>query len=407
MKKYWKLTSIIVVIVLSIGTFYVTSALSAEPYPEFVIQAQSGDAKEIESLVLEGAYAADTTAGSYIGTNVKISEEGSTYASNSFLDQVIGQPPTLIKELREEYRSFMRGKNSYIPSFFENEQFIAYAADNYQHGSLSTRFFLDLSVLNKEDASINTFTIEIPDGKELDYFFVEDVQMIEDELYVITKNAVRMLKDHLYYEEHIYTIDVANQKISSDEAIIQVSEEQKDIRSNVHLVPTNPTQAMEQLIFIKTDWRFTEDEESRQEKLISQEVYSYDLHTKETTKIDVPGLQLDENRLYYFDGSTIYFMSVAGEDLAVTPYSLVDHQVGQLFRVQLSGKEGLMHGRTTLVKDGKLYVVSPQMTSTMDSEVVVADVKTGETLFKGQLALKDPSEKKKNFELAIHEVYVK
>jgi hypothetical protein len=407
LKKYWKFISIVVVIVLSIGTFYVTSALSAEQYPEFVIQTQTGDEKEIDSLVLEGAYAADTSTGNYRGTNVEINEEGSSYKNHSFLDRVIGQPPTLVKRLQDEYRTFMRGKNSQVQSYFENEQYVAYAAENYQHGTLSTRFFLDLSVLNKEDGKIDTFTLEIPDEKELDYFYVEDVQMVEGELHVITQNAVRMIRDQLNHEEHIYTIDVAGQKISSHESIIQVPEEQKDIRTNIQIVQTSPTQANEQLIFVKTDWKFTEDEESRQEKLISQEIYSYDLRTKETAKIDVPGLQLDENRLNYFDGSTIYFMSVTGEDLAVTPYSLVDDQVGPVFRVQLSGKDELMHGRTALVKDGKLYVVSPQMTSTMDSEVVVADVKTGETLFKGQLALKDPSEKKKNFELSIHEVYVK
>ena len=41
MKKYWKFTATIAVIVLSIGTFYVNSALSAPQYPEFVIQSKA------------------------------------------------------------------------------------------------------------------------------------------------------------------------------------------------------------------------------------------------------------------------------------------------------------------------------------------------------------------------------
>jgi hypothetical protein len=407
LKKYWKFTSIIVVIVLSLGTFYVTSALSAEQYPEFVIQAQSGDEKEIQSLVLEGAYAADTSTGNYMGTNVKINAEGATYTSHSFLDRVIGRPPTLIKEFQEEYRTFMRGKNSQVHSYFENEQYLAYAAENYQHGTLSTRFFLDLSVLNKADGKIDTFTLEIPNGKELDYFYVEDVQMVEGELHVITQNAVRMIRDRLNHEEHIYTIDVANQKISSHETIIQVPEEQKDIRSNIQIVQTSPTQANEKLIFVKTDWRIFEDAESRREEMVNQEVYSYDLRTKETAKIDVPDLKLDENRMSFFDGTTIYFMSLDGKELAVTPYSLVDDRVGQLFRIQLSGEDSLVHGQTTLVKEGKLYVISSQMTPTIGADVVVADAKTGDTLFKGQLAMKDAKEKQGKFELFIHEVFVK
>ncbi|WP_158413535.1 hypothetical protein [Gracilibacillus boraciitolerans] len=42
MKKYWKFTAIIAVIVLSLGTFFVTSATSATEYPEFVIKTTSG-----------------------------------------------------------------------------------------------------------------------------------------------------------------------------------------------------------------------------------------------------------------------------------------------------------------------------------------------------------------------------
>ncbi|MEW9052080.1 MAG: hypothetical protein AB2392_13055 [Neobacillus sp.] len=407
MKKYWKFTSIVVLIVLSIGTFYVTSALSAEQYPEFVIQTQTGDEKEIDSLVLEGAYAADTSTGNYRGTNVEINEEGSSYKNHSFLDRVIGQPPTLVKRLQDEYRTFMRGKNSQVQSYFENEQYVAYAAENYQHGTLSTRFFLDLSVLNKEDGKIDTFTLEIPDGKELDYFYVEDVQMVEGELHVITQNAVRMIRDQLNHEEHIYTIDVAGQKISSHEAIIQVPEEQEDLRSNIQIVQTSPTQAHEQLIFVKTDWRIFEDAESIRDEVASREVYSYDLRTKETMKIDVPNLPLDENQLSYFENSTIYFMNLDGQELVVTPYSLVDHQVGKQSRIQLSGVEGLMHGHTTIVKENKLYLVSPQMTPTIDADVIVADIRSGDILFKGQLAMKDASEEKGNFELFLHEVYVK
>lgn len=76
MKKYWKFAAIIVVIVLSIGTFHVNSNTSAKQYPEFVIQTQSGDVNEIKPLVLEGFYT-DTSAMNYVNTNLKITSDGS------------------------------------------------------------------------------------------------------------------------------------------------------------------------------------------------------------------------------------------------------------------------------------------------------------------------------------------
>ncbi|MEH7010953.1 hypothetical protein V7087_09035 [Neobacillus niacini] len=405
MKKYWKFAAIIVVIVLSIGTFYVNSARSAEHYPEFVIQTLSGDAEEIKPLVLEGSYS-DTSTMNYVSTNLKIAADGSTYNSLSFLDRVIGQPPTVIKEFQEEYRTFMRGKDLLVDSFFENNQFLAYADVNYKMGSLRSRDFkFDISVLNKEDGNINSFTVEVPDGAELEYVFVEDVQMVEDELNLITQNTMRN-NDDFFDEKHIYTIDMANQKISYHEAISQVPEGQNDNRIEVQLIGTSPTKANEHLIIVKTEKKVIEDTESIREEVINQEIISYNLETKEKEKINVPDLRLDENQLSFFDGSTIYFMKLDGQELVVTPYSLVDDQIGQAFSIQLFGEKDIVHGQMTTVKDGKLYVASSQMNSNINADVIVADVKTGEILFKGQLALKDSSEEQGNFDLYMHEMFV-
>lgn len=405
MKKYWKFAAIIVVIVLSIGTFYVNSATPAEQYPEFVVQTLSGDADEIKSLVLEGSYS-DTSTMNYVSTNLKISTDGSTYNSRSFLDQVIGQPPTVIKQLQEEYRTFMRGKDPFVDSFFENNQVLAYAGVNNNMGSLRSRDFkFDISVLSKADGNIESFTVEVPDGGELDYAVVEDVQMVGDELNVITQNTMRN-NDDFYDEKHIYTIDLAIQKITNHEAIIQVPEGQDDNRIDVQLIGTSPTKANEHLIIVKTEKKVIEDTESIREEVINQEIISYNLETKEKEKINVPELRLDENQLSFFDGSTIYFMTLEGQELVVTPYSLVDDQVGQAFSIHLFGEEDIVHGQMTIVKDGKLYVASSQMNSNINADVIVADVKTGEILLKGQLALEDSSKEHGNFELYMHEMFV-
>ncbi|WP_078544856.1 hypothetical protein [Litchfieldia alkalitelluris] len=408
MKKYWKFTAILAVIVLSIGAFYVNSALSEEPFPEFVIQTQSGDSKEIESLVLEGSYSV-TSSMSYVSTNLKITSEGSTYNSRSFLDQIIGHSPTVIKELQKEYRSFMRGKDAWVTSYFEDKQFLAYAGVEYDMRSFQSRDFkFDISVLNKEDGNIDSFTIEVPEALELEHVFVEDVQKLENEIYLITQNTMR--NDNNYYnEKHIYTIDLANQNISSHEAIVQVSEGQHNTHTSIQLIGSDHTKATEQLIILKTEMKIIDDKESYREELTNQEIITYDLVAKEKESIDIPELKLDENYLSFFDGSTIYFTIYDEQGLLVTPYSLVDKQIGQVFSVPLSNQEGIAPSTIITVQDGKFYAVTSQMTPhlNLDADVVVADIKTGETLFKGQIALEDPAKEKGQFELYLHEIFVK
>jgi hypothetical protein len=405
MKKYWKFAAIIVVIVLSIGTFHVSSAISAKQYPEFVIQTQSGDANEVKPLVLEGFYT-DTSAMNYVNTNLKITADGSTYNSRSFLNQVIGQPPTMIKDLQEEYRTFMRGKTSQVSSFFEDNHILAYANVDFNMSSLKSRDFkIDISTLTKVDSTIESFTVEVPDSEKLENVAVEDVQMIGDNLFVITQNMT-IINDDFYDESHIYTIDMANQKIINHEAIIQIPEGQDDKRIDVQIMRTSPKKAIEHLIIIKTEKIVIEDTESIREEVINQEIISYNLATKEIEKINVPDLHLDENQLSFFDGSTIYFMTLDGQELVVTPYSLVDDQVGSVYSIHLFGEKDIVHGQMTTVKDGKLYVASSQMTSDIKGDVIVADAHSGKTLFKGQLALKGSSNDKNPFELFINEMFV-
>jgi hypothetical protein len=406
MRKYWKLIATTTVIVLSIGTYYVNSTLSAESHPQFVIQTISGNAEEVKPLVLEGSYT-DTSSMNYASTNLTITSEGSTYNSRSFINQIIGRPPTVIKDFQEKYRTFMRGKDPFVNWFFENEQFLAYATVDYKTGLLRSRDFnFEISVLNKEDGNIDSFMLEVPEGGELEHIFVDDVQMVEDELYLITRNMMRN-HDDFTDEEHIYTIDIANQKVSNHEAITPYG--QSDNYINVQLIETSPTKANEHLIIVKTELKVIEDAESTREEVINQEIISYNLATKEKEIITVPELRLDENQLSFFDGSSIYFTRLEGQEVVVTPYSLVDKHVGKSYSIQLSGEDGHVGGQMTTINDGKLYIASSQMIPNLniDADVVVADADTGETLFRGQITLEDSSKETGQFDLNLHEIYMK
>ncbi|MRH42500.1 hypothetical protein GH741_07355 [Aquibacillus halophilus] len=406
MKKYWKIISIVVIIVLSLGTFYVNAALSAEQYPGFVIETKSGDANEIKPLVLEGSYT-DTSSMNYVSANLKITAEGSTYKSYSFLDQLIGQPPEMISELQDEYRNFMRGKMGSINSFFEDDQHLAYADVDYKMGSLSSSDFkLDISLLNKGDGNINEFTVKVPDSAELEYMYVDDVQMIGNELTLITQNMIRS-NDVGYDEKHIYTVNLADQTIINHESLYQFSQGQGNVHTNVQLIGTSPTKAYEHIILLKTEEEIIEEMESSRVEYMNQEIISYNLATKEKENIDVPELNLKENQLSFFDGSTLYFTKLEGQELVVTPYNLEDDQVGNALSLQFPGEKDNVQVPVITVNNGKLFAVAPQMNNESDASVSVADVNTGETLFEGKIVLKDSSQEMGRYEIYLHEIFLK
>ncbi|SET32306.1 hypothetical protein SAMN05421676_10438 [Salinibacillus kushneri] len=407
MKKYWKCTAIIAVIVFSIGTFYVNSAISADQNPEFVMKTESGDAKEIEPLVLEGNYQGDSSM-NYVSKSLKITEDGTDYTNRSFLDRLIGSPTPVIKELQDEYHGFMRGKTPAVSLFFENNQRLAYANVEYKIGdnSLKTRdYTFDISLLNKEDGSTDSFTMKIPDGEELDHIFVEDVQIVDGELNIITENTVRN-SDNIFNEKHVYTIDIENQEVKNHEAI-HAPKGQENSQSEIQLIESEmSTTAHEKLLLLKTDRKIINDSESTRAEEINRELISYNLKTKDKGKIS-GDLNLNENEISSFDGSTVYLTKVDGQEHVITPFHLEDRQIGTAFRFQLSDKPNIKEPPMIRIKDGKLYATSQRMNSKIDGNVIVADLKTGETLYKGKLGIKDAEDEKDDYDLYINDMFVK
>lgn len=403
MKKYWKLISISTIIVLSIGTFYVNVALSAEQHPAFEIKTVSGDAAEIKPVVLNGFYEYKDNE----GLSLNITAEGSTYTSYTFVDQLIGQSNVMITELQEKYRGFMRGKIGNINLYSEDDAYLAFGDVSYKRDSLhSSDFKFNVSVLNKKGGDTNAFTLDVPNGENLDNMYVYSVQLNDKELTLITQNVFRNNNDY-YDEKYIYTIDLENKTISNHEKLSQFAEVKGGINTNVEVIETNLTTANEYIILLQTEETEETEETITSEGDKNQKVNFYNLVTKEKGTIDVP--ELEGNQLSYFDGSTLYFTKVEGQELVVTPYSLADEQVGQAINLPLSlDNVGNVQDPLIKVNNGKVYaVVESEINKDFDANVIVADLDTGETRFEGQIALKDTSKKMGNNELYFYEIILR
>lgn len=405
MKKYWKFTSIIAVIVLSIGTFYVNSSMSATQYPEFVINMKSGDAEEIKSLVLEGSYQEGGSM-SYVSTNLQITSDGSDYRNDSsIIDVVIGHPSPMIQELQEEYRNFMRGKGQNVVSFFENNKLLAYAEVKYKTNSFATRDFkFAISILDKDDGNTSSFSIKVPDSSVVEDIFVEDVQVVDNELKMITHNTTSE-NEQSFTEKHIYSFDIATGKINSNETVLSIPEHQGDARIYADLIQTNHNQANENLIFIKTKDKMIQEESDRIDET-TRELISYNLKTKEKETIELPE-SLKESQINFFDGLTIYFSKLSGQNLVVTPYSIENDQAGNEFTIQLSNETSYAEPPIIIAKDGKLYVTTQVTNLKTKASITVIDLKTLDTIYQGEVIRKDLPGNTEQFELYIYDMIIK
>ncbi|MGY0694380.1 hypothetical protein ACW2QC_16630 [Virgibacillus sp. FSP13] len=400
MKKYWKAIAILTVIVLSIGTYYIQSAVSASQYPEFVIKKQNGDEKEIENLNVSGSLQVGST-----NQNLEITADGSLYDSErSFFDRIKGTQ-SLIGQLRKEHRSFMRGKGINLAAYFENEDFLAYGDVSYQISSLRPRDYdFEISVLDKKSDKTTTFTLGVPNSADINYIQVLDVQMVNDKLKVLTHNS---LTDYNNIEIHVYEFNVKTNGLTNDDTIISAAGQtgKKDMYTDVSLLnETDFMNAHEYAVFNKfvgeqvqlEDGTYTSKEKSN-------ELIAYNFKTGKKKAVKLPE-KIRGHKFNTFDGTSIYGFETNKNGIVVTPYNLKNQTVERKISIQISGSDDVKP--SFQIKDGKLYALQHLTNLKTSANLVVSDLESGKSLYKGEIVKQDPAAGNDEYELSLYNVVI-
>ncbi|WP_430788911.1 hypothetical protein VBD025_02290 [Virgibacillus flavescens] len=405
MKKYWKVSLVAIVILLGFGTFYIKSAMSAPEYPAFVFKNQVGDEEEVNPLVLDGYYQEGGAMAGF-STQVQVTSNGTDYRDNiSLLDQITGYYPEKIKELQDEYRGFMRGKGPMINSYFESDQFVAYADATNKVGNSKSDFTINVSLLNKSDNQTKSFPIKVPDSSGIDYIDIQDVQVIDNKLYLVTDNMVAN-KDEIATENIIYTIDVASEKLIENQMIfsnLEVPQRENEDYTNVNVIQASDD-TNQHVVFLKSLQKDLPEEQRTVETV--QEINVYDLVTGEMERLNIPE-KLKESQVSLFDGTMLYFTSYVKQELIIMQYNIKDKEIENEFEVKLANEAEDMIYPLLSLKDEKLYVASQQINLSTPGRIAIFDVTTGEALYTSEIVRADENEKAEQFELNLHEILIK
>ncbi|WP_188456998.1 hypothetical protein [Virgibacillus oceani] len=385
MNKYWKLTVVFIVLILTIGAFYITSALSADQYPDFAIEKKSGNENEIDPVVIDGNY----YAGSAINEGLTVTSKGSEYKNEqSFLERIDGIGAIeSIRKLREEHRNFMRGKSGVPDNYYEDETYLAYGEVDYQVNMLAPEDFrFKISILNKSEGDSNSFEIEVPDSTAFDYMNVDDVQITDGKLMLVTKNMVEGNES-----VHVYGFDIEKGKMIDQSEIASIENLQENQSGQMIILnETDPMQAHQYVVFHKSILVDVEQPEGYYaSEEVSGELVAYNLETGKTETVEVPERFQNLEQTIMFDDGTIYFVEESPKSVTISPYSLKNDTFGKEITFELqdsSGNEGSPEGlKAVAIKNGKVYAVTTILDAKQSAQVLVGSLKTGETLYKGVL----------------------
>ncbi|MED3786057.1 hypothetical protein P4576_02180 [Peribacillus frigoritolerans] len=404
MKRY--LCSIIIgmVVILSIGTYYVKVASSASSLPKYTFKTLEGSDKELDPVIINASLQNDSN----FYEPLTIESNTTTYVSErSYLENLTGRQDHLIERLVKEHRSFMRGKDS-ISSLYEDDDFLAYAWVNSKYtksGNMEAKF--DIGLLEKKDEEETSFQIELPNQGRIMNADVRDVQLVHSKLQVLTMNDVNSNNEKQTKEVHLYTIDVANKKVLSDKTLVSESftyPNQVDFQMPIDLTPSQPNN----MVFISLIKGVNHEDGPFEEKLKESKLLSYNYETEKLETVKKELLSLDMARSGYADGKNLYAVEMKSGKYRIKTFDLSSQTLTNDTELDIAANK--KEQDFAAIKNGRVYFllgneVDQDVLTYKPAKLLIADIKTGKTLYKGETVINKKDSK--SFQLFIDELEIK
>ena len=394
MKRYWKIISVCLITLIVIGTFYIQSSFAANEHIKIEFEKVNGNKGEVKNLVLYGDY--------FVGNlyqPLKITSGETSYPNNlTFLQQLerISFSP-IFEDLVKKHRNFMRGKDLMPTNFFEDENLLAHVSINAKgnvHPMKGLTF--DIEVLNKKSEEVTAIRLDVPERENYSWMHVEDVQVIEGELKVITLGSRRNSGDEL----RVYTFDMNEQKVVTDNTITSTTAVDNGW-TDLRIINDYSTIQQKKYLLIKIETFEDEMVHSGGElKLVANEFIVYDIENNQSKKIAGPDKILGsiggESVIF---NSTIFIPSQSANGVEVNQYDIENEKWDTKLTFDLADTKD---GESPYMKimNGKIYII--QLTNNGHT-IFIGDLKTGELLYEGKLKM-NPGEDQKDYRLYFHEI---
>ena len=409
MKRYVKLIIIAVVILLSIGVYYIQPMFSADERPEFKIIANSGDETLSENMVLKGYYSENVMLGMGIGDDLKITSKGTTYYSestNSFQSQTSESDYEKINQLQEDYRSFMRGKEPSLANFFEDDTLLAYAeltTNNYSSVTEDEEFKIE--VLNKKTNKESSFSVDLPKGTNYSYMYIEDIEVANNQLIIVT-NGYSLNNENEQDEHHFYSISLPNEKIEKDESLQLdlVNLDGKQIQYVELLSGMNTVQTSKFLVY-RVEIGDAQSETELYEA--TYELIGVNIESGEQFLIDLSDEVGNQalSSAFSIEKDILYFYKKNKETITIYTYSLEQKELREMETAELSEaqKTALKEEITLSVHNGTAFFVNNDKIKGKDQQIMAFDLESGKAVFEGSL-IETKKQSATNSELYLYEV---
>ncbi|MHA0857987.1 hypothetical protein [Paenibacillus sp. CMAA1364] len=296
MKRYWFSILLSVFIVVGTGTYYIFG--TNEQLPEYRLTTVQGDEKEGAAILLEGFYMEKyrtkhlniTTKGSFSPSDQPLYRQISNSWSNQF--------PSDIRQIIQDHRSFMRGKERHYNGGLYKDDNIIISVEAVVRNKDVTKpqLALRIEILDQESGKTIHYETVLDNLTYYTYSHVADVQVIDNEIHILTMQIPGELDKFQNVggessEQYRYNIvDMKSGILRGDEILdfgIPTADDMELYYNSItHAVLSAPS---DYALFTVQEKKQIERDENYQEKLVDKHMYSFNYRTGKLKEI--PALQ--------------------------------------------------------------------------------------------------------------------
>jgi hypothetical protein len=393
MKKYWKMLSMMLVIFLGIGTFYIHYALAVHSYPNFKIETVEGDPEMVENLAITAYYGVLPYA-----SLLQITNQGSFYrAQESFFDSMKSMPYSYDRKIRDEYKHVLRGIHHGWNTYYEDDQYLVIVSLNTSGYYTQPIREMEIRYLNKESKkTVKTISHRL---NRTDFATIHDVQVIGNNIIVFTIGW-----DYDYEQEKTtvfadtYTFNMAEAKFVEHVTILSDQREHIELNPLYESVHWRP---MPYIVYrLKEENRGVErvqanvdpeapvnetEKDVQEAKEPINDLYAYHVETGTIKRIELP-TELKSLEVNLFDGTHLYFVSSSNDHTEVKVFNISEERVIHELTIDNGPHEDINH---MFVDNGLLYVFEQENPPSTNASLRIFNMETGEVVYRGEIVRED------------------
>lgn len=380
MKKYWKLTTLVLVIVVIFSAYYINNKDISKSFPQLRIHTLEGEEQAVNSLVING----DLSIGLYSMEPFRITNDGITYLRDeSFVTRLKGYYYSAeITRLQEKYRNFMRGKEAVPDYYYETDEKLVYAAIPYNFNNFNNDHF-KIAVLDKQTNKTISFTVPFPDrGK---YTYVDSYGMTygDQKLHMVTINGN---KDNR--EVYLYTFDTEKEQLVNTQLVGELPAISYNTGYETVDVLFDESADSDQVIVIQSLIEYVEPsfEGGRHTETVKTEkVIQYNLTTNVSEEISLAeneniGLPLAINQ------ENLYFVTVDQQKLIIADYDLNGGEIKEQLEIPLTDADmSLSDVQQAVMTDQTFYFVPSIIDRDSTGSIVIVDLDSFSLRYYGEI----------------------